>query len=171
MFVKLSPTASEKGNIPYQRSRPLSYADFKGQPLDINTMAVATTQTGLTVKYRTETRGLQTEGFVTVFVEMYPGSSWMKEQGRNPATLRHEQLHFDIAALWACKLKDTLAQTHFEPEAYRRQIQALQDAYEAGCWEEQQRYDRETMHSTDKAMQAKWEADIAQRLALQSCFL
>ncbi len=168
--VELANEGLNPGLIGYSRSRPLTYSDFRGQPMAANQMTVATTRTEMGFKMRTRTTGRLTEVWVTVYAGMYPEASWMKPTTRRPDILRHEQLHFDLTAIWACRMKRTIEMTAFTPATLREQLTAISNNHQDSCWVEQEQYDRETQHSIHKEAQAYWENYMNAWLNAENCF-
>lgn len=84
--------------------------------------------------------------------------------------LRHEQVHFDIAAIYACRLKQELESTFFFPENFKEQLRNIYQSLNQATAAEQARYDMETLHGIDADAQARWETAIAGRLQDVACF-
>jgi len=103
--------------------------------------------------------------------------SWWSEGAlTNPAwILRHEQLHFDIAELFAQEQNAGVARLREETRAERpdpdsaayalRRALADQLAAQQRAFEEiERRYDRETQHGNDVARQTEWFARVKRGL-------
>ncbi|RYD52907.1 MAG: hypothetical protein EOP52_01805 [Sphingobacteriales bacterium] len=168
--VELARDGMNPGAIGYSRSRPLTYSDFRAQPGAGNQMTVATTHTEMGFTMRTRTTGLRTEVWVTVYAGMDPELSWMRPASRRPEILRHEQIHFDLTAIWACRMKRTMEMTTFTPATLREQLTAISTNHQDSCWAEQEQYDRETQHSIHKDAQAYWENYMTAWLDAENCF-
>lgn len=87
--------------------------------------------------------------------------NWMNKRAATYG-LAHEQRHFDITEIYARKIRKM-----FREEVNRANIEEVDERIEQYFreWEEcQDRYDGETQHSLDTAMQAKWEQRIQQML-------
>ena len=96
------------------------------------------------------------------------GSWWNPESGANPEwVLRHEQLHFDVAELFAAeqnasveRVRQETRQSGTHPEgatrAFRVRLAEYLAAQQKRFEEVEHQYDRETRHGTDFAMQTEW---------------
>lgn len=120
--------------------RKLSWNDFNGKP-GVNWAAMT--------YYSFETTTVQdgnvvTEQHAKVFFES--NKSWVRN--RNERVLRHEQLHFDIAEIYARKLTATM-----NPDSLWKE-----------CYKIQNLYDNETNHSIDSVAQGRWERKINQQI-------
>ena len=128
LFLLLIPFANSP--ISY---RQLTWADYKGKP---QSSAIASTCSGIVIEKD------------TAYAIFEPDRSWTRTN--DPAILRHEQLHFAIAKLFANKL------------IYRKTVFSNNYAdYVLGEWEAmEERYDRETDHGRNPAAQKQWEEKI-----------
>ena len=82
---------------------------------------------------------------------------------RNPQILKHEQLHFDIAELFARKMRTKIKQLNkekFDLDKYNRSIDDIYQKY----FLYQEKFDKETGHSMLIENQQYWENKIAREL-------
>ncbi len=94
-----------------------------------------------------------------------PKDSYYIKKDKSPELLKHEQGHFDICEIFARKFRKKLKATTFNQKSagsetekiYRQVLKALRKF--------QILYDKETKHSTDLAMQEKWNIKIAEMLS------
>lgn len=90
------------------------------------------------------------------------GQSWSIDQ--SPALLAHEQLHFDIAELYARKIRKQILTLTTDgvndADRINTAIRALLDESN----EIDKQYDAETLHGSIPSKQAKWQAKIATEL-------
>ena len=99
--------------------------------------------------------------------------SWKKYKKLNPYLLKHEQTHFDIAELYARKLRQDLKKylltkdNHFNPE-WKLQYILLRNNH--GNRHTQKKYDRQTRHSGRRIKQREWNTKIADELKAMSNF-
>ena len=96
-----------------------------------------------------------------VFPYFYKSLSSSKTD--DPHVLKHEQLHFDIAELFARKIRMTLKKLEketFNEEKYNAEIDDVYKGYSV-C---QNKYDEETLHSLITEKQIEWENKIAREL-------
>jgi hypothetical protein len=148
--------------VDWDAHRPLTWADFEGKfdkanPFDSYTLA----NISYTYHWQKGDRLLSYQ--FTIKNRLLKDSSWVRKNKETPALLKHEQLHFDIAELYARKL--LLA---FNAKIYTANYdQEIKDIYARvlkEVREMQARYDAETDHFKNKAEQARWESYIADQL-------
>jgi len=169
IVVNFARTSEKADNIIYSKNRKLQISDFEGPP-DENIVGAAATLSGISMNYQSSTLRNKTDVKVTVSVYFDKSRSWMKDNGKNPSTLMHEQRHFDITAIKACELKEQLEHTEFSPANYKEQLTELLDkAQEAGI-EMQNAYDDETEHGTIKDKQEAWNKKIDELMSRQKCY-
>ena len=90
---------------------------------------------------------------------VYPFKSWSIEKKETKYGIRHEQLHFDIAKLYALKMEQAIKNIKSGKEK-RRIIDSLLDIH----WKLQKKYDKETIHSMRHTQQKLWEIKIRDSL-------
>ena len=167
--VNIIPT-SEPGEVNYNPNGLLRQEDFRSSRYTGAYQNVAEVFSGLTLSYRASGYGGAFEVDIKLTASMNPQRSWMKPEGRTPAVLRHEQMHFHLTGLAVCNLKRTLEQAPLDRASFKQQIETIDEAQYSALREEQDRYDLETMHGTNAAEQARWEREIEARLAAQDCY-
>jgi len=103
-------------------------------------------------------------------------SWWNPDSGGRPEwILRHEQLHFDVAELFAQEQNANVARVRdatraqaadAETAAYglRKQLADYLAAQQSSFHEVEKRYDRETKHGTDLERQTEWFARVKRGL-------
>lgn len=140
----------------------LTWEDFKGTvPPDAD--AAATTASGISYTYSANLLHHEVKLDFEVNAFFYPNESWYKPTICNDLVLSHEQLHFDIAELFARKMRKRLNETSFSDnvkaeirDIYRKTLKELSDF--------QERYDWETNFSRDAKQQLRWNKEIAKAL-------
>lgn len=137
----------------------LQWDDFKSLP---NTSSEHVAATDCHIKWTLKTR--KDSIFITVFAYMNPANSWVKPQGKNERILKHEQIHFDIAELFARKLRQEILNQKFGKTSVSDILKTIAinntknyDAY-------QDKYDAETNHSKILSKQKEWEKRITNEL-------
>ena len=99
-----------------------------------------------------------------IFTFFDPRESWVKSEKKSADLLKHEQLHFDIAELFARRLKKRLDKAPFTTDNYQR----LTDDIFAEVLNEMDvihnRYDHETRHGIELKIQHKWSTMIERKL-------
>ncbi len=159
----------DKNVITYSRQRPLMFTDFQGTADDLS-RASAATYSGLSINLSSQTANNKMVVKIGLNVFADAGKSWMRVGAREISVLNHEQLHFDITALQACQLKEQLQSQTFTPDNVRAEVMKLYKEANHLTREEQELYDKETMHGQIKAEQAKWKSNLEHRMAEQDCF-
>jgi predicted secreted Zn-dependent protease len=89
--------------------------------------------------------------------------SWKKE-GVSETLLQHEQLHFDIAELFARKLRKDLSRKTSINDNNEIYFKGIYKNVINECIAMQLQYDRETNHSRNRQFQVLWEGAIQEKL-------
>lgn len=100
---------------------------------------------------------------IVVIAQMNKIESWVKD--KSVVILNHEQTHFDIAELYARKIRKSIAE--FIEKSEECDLQDIADIYyrlEAEHWQIQFLYDEETQHSVNWEKQKEWDHKIACQL-------
>jgi hypothetical protein len=95
--------------------------------------------------------------------------SWVHIDHRNPLLLRHEQGHFDLAAVFSKRLALALAPLEvdaalFMEQRLQEEANAIFNVLYNELNEHQMRYDTETVHGTNREKQQEWELWISTEL-------
>lgn len=146
--------------ILWSKTRRLEWSDFK----------LRTGQAGLfkaftTAGIRYEIDAPDGQVRVRVYAYFIPSESWVHTDHKVARLLRHEQGHFDIAAIYAARLREALSDFSVPAEEFLSQkmdvkAEAIFDALYEELQATQKRYDDETAHGTEYDVQAEWEARI-----------
>ncbi len=153
----LSDMAPHHG-MPWSATRPLRWGDFHGVPRQGGDEA-AKTAYGIYYAWKCRGRAFEFRAVAAFHTE----ESWVQpavvsDSAEGPRTLGHEQTHFDIAEVYARRLR-----RHF------RELADLSAAAQRLLDEEkamQRRYDAETAHGLRRREQAAWETEIRRQLQL-----
>ena len=146
--------------------RPLAWADFKGPaPAEVGAVAA---QTNYALLHGAGCTGSKFE--FRVVAAFVPDKSWVRTSMlRSPAesvrALRHEQTHFDIAEVYARRMRQRFAEVYNPCGTSREALDTIANRYitdEAGA---QARYDDETRHGLTVARQRQWDADVKRMLS------
>ena len=148
-----------KDCIPWEDSRKLTWADFKGTPKKLSPNA-ALTDSGMSIELICD----GTTSMAKVKCYFNPNRSWTKDR-QSASLLRHEQLHFDITELFVRKLRAQLSRFGDDCEALSKHIEEYYQRNYKEFVAYQDRYDRESEHSLNKEKQAYWEQKVARELA------
>lgn len=170
LSVEVMRTLKDTTQIVYSQDRPLVIDDFIDKPNELS-LAAAQTASAITVKYATNIDNGQIRVQVLVTAYFDKTRSWFAtKHQRNAKIMAHEQRHFDITALKACELVDTLRQLKLTKDNYQEKLEHLhaQKINELNAWQKQ--YDAETRHGSHIGMQEKWNKLVRDLLDKQSCF-
>lgn len=151
-------------SIPWSASRPLAWADFRGQPDMSNSVAAVTTYA---LAWESD---CTSDGFRFAVASVFlPEQSWVKpdvparvEEGRR--TLAHEQTHFDLSEVHARKMRRALARAATPCRLTQAQLESIVEPFIREDQVLQGRYDHETRNGLDVVHQARWDEDVAQQL-------
>jgi hypothetical protein len=156
--------------VSYSPNRPLTLDDFQGKPEESGT-TLAVTYSIVFLKY-SSARAMNNEIFldVSVLATFNKTKSWCRREARNEGTLEHEQRHFDISAIKACELADTIRKFTFSVDRFPIELETLQRQIRKELDEMQDQYDSETRHGNNAAVQEKWNKLIKDRLKDAGCF-
>ena len=153
---------TKEGNIiNWSKDRPLTWADFKGTPDATNKQEAAATCTELII-----TPDNQSKDSIKYFVyaQAVKNKSWKIKKDESDYILKHEQTHFDIAELFARKLRKELSETAFTTKTLNSQVEKIFRKFYKLLEEEQNKYDKETNHSIIKEKQEEWNKKILEDL-------
>jgi hypothetical protein len=173
--VNLEVTMADKPDKPgflvYNLARPLQISDFKG-PVEGSPQEAAVTVSGIGLRSQGSTENSQFVIRCTISPNFNVQRSWFKRSNvyQEERVLAHEQTHFDITALYACKLLKTLLTTQLTDENYSTVISRLQEENSKEAITEEDLYDNETNHGTIAARQAEWEKKISTAVRQCGCF-
>ncbi len=144
-----SPLFNRENKICWQKGRILKWNDFKGSV--------------------PKGRGFSAETFIILAYDMVSlnkmrisncmikNKSWAVKQERSQTVIVHEQYHFNIAEIYARKIRQELSSTSNLTNT------KIKDIFNLWIGEhnlEQNRYDSETAHSSNIQEQKKWELKI-----------
>ena len=167
-----SPTAAAQavkipaGSLRWSASRPLTAADFKGRARAGEPHAALTSaniNTGATCRDNLFSG--------TARASFDPATSWVRDPAHmTPALLRHEQLHFDIAEVYARRLRQQLASLKVPCDKLGSTFDQVTKAAYLAWQQAEEAYDRDTNHGLQHEQQARWEAQVRQQLADLAAF-
>jgi hypothetical protein len=109
-----------------------------------------------------------------VYAIFHRDSSWIKPHRAIREVLHHEKLHFDIAEIYARRLRSAFADISRPCEDLqdtRSRIDSILQVNELALAQEQQKFDRETRHGTNAVKQLQWENNIKLRLEKLSQYI
>lgn len=167
--VHVEQDTANKKIIPYSLSRSLTLSDFKGKA-DKYSSGVAETFSGIIMKYVGKNEGGTI--YIDVRLQVYfdKTKSWTKPEGHNEEVLAHEQIHFDITAVYACAFAQAIKEYPFTAANVSSEIDGLNKKFDENMKRAQANYDRETGHGTIREKQAEWAANIRAQLNKLTCY-
>ncbi|ETN97029.1 DUF922 domain-containing protein [Zhouia amylolytica] len=148
--------------ILWEAGQKLSWADFKGRPV-VDSRAVAVTSSGIGYKLITRKESDDRKYDVVVFAYFSTRDSWYKSRYVNNAILAHEQLHFDITALYAQKLIHEISELNFEGDVGEG-LETLYHHVTKEMDSVQKIYDKQTEASVNESAQVIWRQKINDQL-------
>lgn len=154
-FTPNNPEATEV--IVWNEYRPLTWDDFKGKRRED-----AAGDAGTVVQIKAKPYMVKNKVNFDVSAVFVINKSWADAQTKE--LLAHEQLHFDIAELYARKIRKVIAALSEAGEdnvkIYNRAIQKLlRESNEIDI-----QYDLETLHGAMLKKQAEWTKEIKSEL-------
>lgn len=168
-FISLPPALAQTpvgGTLHWSASRPLVLADFQGRPRPNELHAALTSAT---IVARVACRANQFTGSVQAAFD--PTRSWVRDPAAlTPKLLRHEQLHFDIAEVYARRLRQKLADVHVPCAQLGATFDRLSQGLYAEWEQAEDRYDRETNHGLNAEPQRQWEELVQKQLTELAAF-
>jgi hypothetical protein len=167
--VEMLSDAADTERIAWTRARPLTLDDFRGKPDDLS-RAAAATNSGLDVRTSVQTQYNQTKVIVSILPFFDKTRSWCRVNSRDARTLQHEQQHFNITAIKACELADTIRHFTFTVQNYMKELEQLYKQKDREGHQQQELYDGETSHGQMVDAQTRWEGIIREALSKQQCY-
>ena len=145
--------------IRWTADQKLIWSDFEATPDNsIEYDALTNWQISYSASYSSD-QGLEYE----VHCFFNKDKSWKKDESASDHLLAHEQLHFDIAELYARKLRKVL-ESYKVKKNIEKEINKLFEMVLAECNKDQKQYDKESDHSNDKEVQSKWIKRISKEI-------
>ncbi len=151
--------------ITWSGDRRLSWDDFKGIPSG-GGFTGATTYS--TIKATPKVEGyFNSRVAVEVKAVFRCDKSWAKEKAKESAyLLNHEQRHFDIAEMYARKIKQALAPYRITPRNYDQiKAEVIEQLFQEYV-DYDKAYDHETVHGLKAGVQREWDERIDEALGL-----
>ena len=136
------------------------WSDFKGKPDPENKMS-ALTYTGMSTAFFPNDTGF-TFDVICYFVKSH---SWTINT-TSQQLLQHERGHFDIAELFARKLRKELSELKFNPKTFDDDLKKIHSKLEVERRQMNITYDKETDFSMNGIMQNNWSDKIAREIKL-----
>jgi hypothetical protein len=153
---------SDQDTVFYDSNRPLNWNDFLDKPNRTSSNnAVIFTSLAMEGNPYIEDGVLVLPLEIKVY--MLPGSSWVRNEGKNDYSLNHEQRHFDVTRIVGNRLINKLKALELNPENYEAEVNgAFFDSYRE-MNRLQEIYDARTRHGLDNA-QYRWNTILDKAL-------
>jgi hypothetical protein len=149
--------ADDEISLHWEAARPLIWSDFRGEP---DALSDADAASAIRISAKPYRKGRKI--FYAVDATFLPGRSWCRS--KSDRLLRHEQLHFDIAELYARKIRKKVNDLRLNGI---HDLKKYQDAVNL-LLEESNRvdvtYDTRTCHGVITDKQLMWEKNIGSQL-------
>ncbi|HEY0655976.1 MAG TPA: DUF922 domain-containing protein [Chryseosolibacter sp.] len=154
-FTSNNPESNEV--IVWSEYRPLTWEDFKGKRTED-----AAGDAGTVVQIKAKPYLVKDQVKYDVSAVFVKNKSWADAQTKE--LLAHEQLHFDIAELYARKIRKVIAELS---EAGERDVKVFNRAIQKLLRESNEidiQYDLETLHGAMLKKQAEWSKEVKSEL-------
>ncbi|HEV7230720.1 MAG TPA: hypothetical protein VGO45_05295, partial [Bacteroidia bacterium] len=156
-FFSLVTAQNKDSVIVFSKDAKLTWLDFKGEPRHGSFL---TAESCIRISYSVN----EDSGKVKVRAQFVKYSSWHRDKSTNDMVLNHEQLHFDIAELYAREFRKILSEYKFHKTRLDEEVARLFNANFNEMNEIEQKYDRKTVHGIKKGKQAFWDENIRNQL-------
>ena len=160
-IVVLFSNAQQNNIINWSQSYRLTYEDFQATvPGNANKAIQGTTDASIELNFE------QVGDVVNVSLVSYfkRHDSWIRTEAKNEYTLKHEQGHFDIAEIFARKMRKALQKKKLDRRNGASQIKKIFNKLLKKYLETQKEYDNATGHSIKVKDQEKWIQKISDEL-------
>ena len=148
--------------IAWSTENKLTWNDFRGRAPS-NDRAAATTASGISYQFSTNSINGEIELDYKVSTFFYPNKSWYQPHLCDSLILSHEQLHFDISELFARKMRIRLASGTFTQNV-KSEVKTIYKEILDELEEFQDLYDDQTNFSRDMEQQLIWNDKIKEAL-------
>ena len=161
----ITGTLNAQSIITWAKDRTLQWSDFKATP---NTEIMAYAQTSYKIEITPSNvavdqhNNIKNYKSLNVVANFYTNHSWVLKEDSN--LLKHEQLHFDIAGLYAHKMKLEFQNLKDKNIANFDAYMSVYNNLWAECRATQKQYDRDTNHGLSRTENMKWINTISIQL-------
>ncbi|GEO12190.1 DUF922 domain-containing protein [Segetibacter aerophilus] len=153
VILFITTAAHSQESIRWSGNQQLKWEDFLGRVNDTSRYD-AECYAEIRYNYKIYSEG---DFEFEVFANFDKNTSWSRRHKQSDDLLKHEQLHFDIAELFAQKLKREFDSYTYTASTYNTQIIDLFNQKKLEYQAMQRQYDEETNHSLNKAKQKQWD--------------
>ncbi len=168
LLLMFSSVFSQNSTIKWGKEKKLTWEDFKAKP---NEDAIGTAKTSYKINIIPENVKVdeqdRIEGYkkISVVATFYKNLSWTREALEGSNLLKHEQLHFDIAELFARKIRMKFKELQQKNEARFSIYQQEYSKLWKQCRLYQKEYDFETKHGIKLDLNKSWTLKVNKELS------
>lgn len=160
---------NEDIEIVWSADRPLHWDDFRATPRG---RALTGAVTHSTIKVTPKANQWTGRVAVSVQATFACNKSWVREKARSSEyLLNHEQRHFDIAELYARKLRKALQAERITAGNYKKIKKTIIEPLFQEYVEFDKEYDHTTVHGLNKDQQREWDQRIGAQLEDMGLYL
>jgi hypothetical protein len=164
-ILLLSFKQENSDELLWQSKKKLTWENFKALP-DTGSSPAAITACKIRMDYFSKKDTL----YVNVRAVLEQSRSWIRPKSKKNVLLAHEQIHFDIAELFARKLRQSYLQLKTKKTMAAEQLKSLDQQNDIALNQYQDLYDSETNHCRNAKKQMEWEKKIAKALKESDAF-
>jgi hypothetical protein len=165
LVASCRPIDAQSGADLTWTERPaLTWDDFKAQPPKSVTYPSALSDTGF--KYQLVCRNAMLDVDAGAFFS--PSGSWVQPSAKNGELLKHEQGHYDMAELYALRLRKALSDAKIKCDDKAKANTAgekMVGEFQRDWQNAERQYEEDTRYGTDLAKQSAASTKIAAELA------
>jgi len=158
-MIWVSGFAQEYNIVAYEPGKKLTWQDFKGRPKPTDTHKGAEITISIFLKMK-DTSFWSGRITYDAYAVAFKDESWVRPAYRDDYSLKHEQVHFDIAHLYAETLEVKLNSLDSKTSKDQAEVERILQEHLAEMRAFQDRYDRETNGGNNHAKQKKWLTKI-----------
>ncbi|MGK7394583.1 MAG: hypothetical protein ACNS62_08415 [Candidatus Cyclobacteriaceae bacterium M3_2C_046] len=162
-LLLLASNVLSQNLIRWQEDVPLQWGHFNGAPHDSSFAAASF----IGIDYQVLEKNFWTGRIkLDVFATFNCDSSWVLPEKADEITLQHEQIHFNIAELYARKIRKMVDLEIRTTREFRKNFPNLYRALYLEYYDCQNQFEEETDLGRDLQAQQKWAARIRHGLNL-----
>ena len=165
LMMAFTGLAQEYNTLAYEQGRKLTWQDFKGKPKPSDMHKGAEITVSIFLKIR-DTSFWSGKITYDAYAVAFKDESWVKPAYKDDYSLKHEQLHFDIAHLYAETLEVELNSLDSKTSKDQAAVEKMLKNQLAEMSKFQDRYDRETQGGNNYAKQKKWATKIEKAISI-----
>lgn len=163
LIVVLKINAQSESILNWNENQKLKVLDFQAKP-DVVSKGQAQTTYKIEIYPQNvmvdEKDRIKDYEKLTVFAQFYKKESWFKKVTDEIKLLSHEQLHFDIAELFARKIRQRFNELKAVKESRFNVYLSEYKKIWIACRRFQRLYDEETTHGFNRGANGLWKAKV-----------